>query len=106
MFELSSYDPKIIAQEIRDNKAVLVDVREDFEWESGHARGATHIPLDQLLAGELPTKSKKKKIYLYCVSGNRSGMATQHLIDKGYSAINLGGISTWQSAGGKVERDS
>jgi rhodanese-related sulfurtransferase len=105
MFELSSYDPKVIAAEVRDDKAIIVDVREDYEWESGHARGAVHMPLGEIMAGELPTKSKKKKIYLYCVSGSRSGMATQFLLDKGYDAVNLGGLSTWQSAGGKVLRD-
>ncbi len=97
-------DANEINAEIDDNKAVLVDVRSDGEYQAGHAKGAVHLSLDRIMSGELPTKDKSTKLYLYCASGNRSGMATQVLKQQGYDAENIGGLIDWQSANGAVVR--
>lgn len=96
-------DAEGITQEIKDGKALLVDVRGDDEWSSGHAKDAMHLSVDRIMQGELPTKDTSTKLYLYCASGGRAGMAANYLKGKGFGVKNLGGLSGWSSAGGKVE---
>lgn len=85
--------------------ALLVDVREPDEWRSGHAPGATHIPLGALPTriGELP---RDRDVLLVCRSGNRSATAQQVLRGQGYDrAVSVtGGMSAWARAGLPVER--
>lgn len=96
-------DTKAIAEEIKEGKAVLVDVRGTGEWQSGHAKDAMHISIDRIMGGDVPTKDKNKTVYLYCQSGGRASMAAQHLKSRGYTVENLGGLNAWRSAGGAVE---
>jgi rhodanese-related sulfurtransferase len=85
--------------------SVLLDVREQDEWNAGHAPGAVHIPLSDLPAryGELDADAQ---ILVMCHSGGRSARATQWLNDAvGFEATNLdGGIVAWAGAGLPVER--
>ena len=53
------------------NNNFLLDVREDYEFEVGHIKGAVNIPLRNLVA-ELNSIPKDKNIYVYCRSGHRS----------------------------------
>lgn len=92
-----------ITKDVQAGQAVLVDVRGDDEWRSGHAKGAIHLSVDRIMAGELPVKGTDTKVYLYCASGGRAGMAANALKAKGFTAENLGGLSAWRSAGGSVE---
>lgn len=80
----------------------ILDVREPEEWEAGRIPGAKHIPL-----GEIPHRLQeldpKKETIVVCRSGNRSGMATEFLLQKGYNVINMrGGMLEWT---GDIERD-
>ena len=71
--------------------AVIVDVRESYEWEAGHAEGALHIPLGSLAAriDELP---RDADIVLYCASGMRSARGVEMLREAGFRrAKNLRG---------------
>ena len=80
--------------------AVMVDVREQDEWDRGHATGAIHIPLAELPArvGELPEVDGTLPIM--CRSGNRSGRAVEWLVAQGFDAVNAeGGMLAWQAAG-------
>ena len=101
------FGPKIdveeIQEELEDGTALLVDVRGDDEWLSGHAVGALHLWLDRISDGDVPTKDTSKKLYVYCASGGRSGVAAQILKQKGYLVENIGGLSSWRSAGGAIE---
>lgn len=92
-----------ITLEVSEGKALLVDVRGDDEWAGGHAKGAMHLSVDRIMQGELPTQDKGTKMYLYCASGGRAGSAANYLSGKGFNAENIGGLSGWRSAGGKVE---
>ncbi|MDQ4501430.1 rhodanese-like domain-containing protein [Sinomonas sp. ASV322] len=77
----------------------LLDVREDYEWEAGHAEGALHIPMDQLPArlGEL---DPDEDLLVVCRTGGRSARVTGWLVDQGYSAMNVvGGMDAWLEAG-------
>lgn len=92
-----------ITKEVGDGKALLLDVRSDDEWKVGHASGAVHLPVDRIMQGALPTKDTSTKLYLYCASGGRAGMAANHLQGKGYDTENLGGLSNWKNSGGSIE---
>ncbi len=93
------------AQERMKQGSLLVDVREPEEWRSGHAPGATHIPLGQLPArmGELPPD---REIITVCRSGNRSAKAAGQLRGAGYGNVHnlTGGMTAWSKDGFPVER--
>lgn len=91
---------------VRAGSALLLDVRTDEEWAEGHAAGAVQMELMRILRdGETPDVPKDKLIYLYCDSGNRSGMAEAVLRKKGFTNVhNIGGLRDWQAQGGAVER--
>lgn len=86
--------------------AVVLDVREAFEFTAGHVPGAILLPLGQLMSriDEVPTGSL---IHVICQSGNRSGVATELLMTKGFQATNVaGGTGAWRAAGYPVEQGS
>ena len=86
--------------------AFLLDVRNDDEWDLGHAPAATLIPLGELgaRAGELPTD---RRILVVCRSGGRSAQATEALVGAGYDAVNVaGGMQAWLAAGLPVVTDA
>ena len=62
---------------------VVVDVRTEAEWNTGHLEGALHIEWQDILKISSSIR-KDEEIFLYCRSGNRSGKATKILIDAGY----------------------
>ncbi len=73
---------------------VIIDVRTVREWNNGHLEGAILIPYDQI--GEKISsvvKDKSQRIYLYCRTGRRSGIAKEVLEKLGYKdIINLGSL--------------
>jgi hydroxyacylglutathione hydrolase len=85
--------------------ALILDVRSGAEWESGHIRGALHIPLEELTerVDELPTD---RPIVVHCQTGGRSSVAASVLRAHGVANVaNLvGGITGWGAAGLPVER--
>lgn len=94
-------------QLINHKNAVVLDVREPSEYESGHVLNSKLIPLGKLKdrIGELE-KYKDRSIVVLCRSGNRSGTACFILGKHGFSqAYNLaGGIQAWKSANLPVEK--
>ncbi|HET7486899.1 MAG TPA: rhodanese-like domain-containing protein [Acidimicrobiales bacterium] len=83
--------------------AVLVDIREDDEWQAGHAPDAVHLPLSRLRADDLPEDST---LLCICRSGARSARATEALRNAGFDAVNVaGGMRAWSSAGLPIVRD-
>jgi hydroxyacylglutathione hydrolase len=83
---------------------VVVDVRSDAEWESGHLAGATHIPLGQLSArtADVP---RDRPLVTQCQSGARSSIAASLLRKHGFSDVSnlAGGIQAWKDAGMGIE---
>ncbi len=76
--------------------SMIIDVRTQSEWDSGHLEKAIHLPLDAFESGiEGLVKDKKDvTVYLYCRSGNRSGKAQKIMQNLGYTnAANVGGIN-------------
>ena len=84
--------------------AVVIDVREPFEYVNGHVPGAEPIPLGRLAAraGDLP---RGVPVYVICATGNRSLMAADHLHRAGIDAWSVaGGTAAWQRAGHPITR--
>jgi rhodanese-related sulfurtransferase len=78
---------------------VVIDVREPFEFASGHIPCARHIPMHlvPLRIDEIPSD---RAVYVVCASGNRSWQVCQFLERQGIAAFNVnGGTSAWQAAG-------
>ena len=89
------------------DEAVMVDVREQDEWDLGHAPNAVHIPLGDLSArvGELP--EVEGTLPIMCRSGNRSGRAVQWLLAQGFDVVNAeGGMLAWQAAGKQMTSET
>ncbi len=89
------------AAELVASGATYLDVREVVEFDSGHAPGALHIPMDELRGrlGELPAGL----LVVGCRSGARSAKVVGLLLAEGYEAINLtGGLRAWAAAGLEV----
>ncbi|MFE3634168.1 rhodanese-like domain-containing protein [Streptomyces sp. NPDC059168] len=87
----------------------LLDVREDEEWQAGHAGGALHIPMSDFVAryGELAEAAPRDgRVHVICRSGGRSAQVTMYLIQQGVDAVNVdGGMQVWQAAGRPVITD-
>ena len=86
--------------------AVLVDVREDNEWDAGHAAGAVHIGrgvIERDIVGLYPDKATE--IVLYCGGGFRSALAADMLQRMGYEKVWSmdGGWKAWKDAGAPTE---
>lgn len=81
--------------------AILVDVREQDEWDAGHAPEAVHMPLGELDAAALPAD---KQIITTCRSGGRGARAAAALSEAGLAASSLdGGMRGWHDAGLDME---
>ncbi len=77
------------AYEMQQEGALLVDVRRPDEWVSGHARGAVHIPVDDV-GDEAEAKLPKGQDLLFiCAAGVRSGLAAEMAAALGYDAERL-----------------
>ncbi len=90
----------------RGEPHVLVDVREDKEWNAGHAAGAVHLGkgiIERDIETTIPAKDAK--LVLYCGGGFRSALAADALRMMGYSnAMSLdGGWRALQSSGLPLE---
>lgn len=103
----SQYVKEMSVAEARDAlertpAARLIDVREDREWESGHAEGAEHISrgvLERDIEKLIPDPDTP--LFLYCGGGYRSILAAASLAEMGYSRVVSiqGGWRAWKEAG-------
>ena len=87
------------AKEMMDTQDVIIlDVREQDEYDSGHIPGAVLLPvgtIDEETAAEV-IPEKDSTVLVYCRSGNRSKTASSALAGLGYTNIyEFGGINTW-----------
>ena len=77
--------------------ALLIDVRTDEEYKTGHIPDSILMPVDELesLLGELPS-DKETALIVYCRTGRRSAAAADMLRKAGYTRVfDLGGIVSW-----------
>ena len=84
---------------------MILDVREQSEWDEVHIPGATLIPM-----GDIPARIKEiptdKTVIVQCRSGNRSSQVTDYLRQQGMTNVHnlAGGMNEWQAAGLPVEK--
>ena len=86
--------------------AQLIDVREDNEWQAGHAKNAVHLGrgiIERDITGKYPDKSTE--LILYCGGGFRSALSADNLQKMGYTnvASMAGGWRAWKEANAPVE---
>ena len=92
--------PQDEAKRIMDEESdyIIVDAREQSEYDEGHIKGAIVIPyteIEQKAEELLPNKTQL--ILVYCRSGRRSKIAAQSLANMGYKNVKeFGGIIDWQ----------
>ncbi|MGH3732182.1 MAG: rhodanese-like domain-containing protein [Acidimicrobiales bacterium] len=93
------------ATDLLGGGAILIDVRQENEWEAGHAPMATLIPL-AALADHLDELPRDRLIICACRSGGRSLRAAKFLQEQGFDAVNLtGGMMAWSSEDLPFESD-
>ena len=79
-------------------EAILLDVREEEEYITGHARDAELLPVDELDAESagLMIGSKETPVLVYCRTGRCSREAAQKLEELGYTEVyDMGGLVGW-----------
>ena len=87
------------AKDMMDTQDVIVlDVREQYEFDAGHIPGAVLLPVGTITkttaAAVIPKPDSV--VLVYCRSGNRSKTASKALVDLGYTNVyEFGGINTW-----------
>lgn len=84
-----------------ENRAVIIDVREDNEWTLGHAKDAVQIGrgvIERDIIDKYP--DKETELILYCGGGYRSALAADNLQKMGYKSVfsMKGGWTSWTEA--------
>lgn len=81
---------------IEKDKVILLDVRTEEEYITGHIPNSVLIPLDELEERLNELSELDTKIIVYCKSGTRSTIACEILVQAGYVDVyNLGGVVDW-----------
>ena len=87
------------AKEMMDTQEVVIlDVREQHEYDSGHIPGAVLLPVGTITEDTAASviDDLDTVVLVYCRSGNRSKTASQALADLGYTNVyEFGGINDW-----------
>lgn len=82
-----------VRKAVTEKKAILLDVREQSEWDDGHLRDAQLLPLSRLEGSDAQTLAKAltkgQVIYCHCRSGIRSLRAAEILNKHGYDVRAL-----------------
>jgi rhodanese-related sulfurtransferase len=79
--------------------AVLIDVREDDEWQAGHAPDAQHLPMSRFVE-RLDEVPDAEPLYVICRSGSRSARVAAYLNQQGRQSVNVaGGMQSWAAGG-------
>jgi rhodanese-related sulfurtransferase len=91
------------AEQLREQGAQLIDVREDHEWDAGRIAGARHIELQEV-AAQAATIDRETPVVFYCRVGGRSAMAADAFRKAGYEAYSMqGGLQEWAAGGRPLE---
>jgi rhodanese-related sulfurtransferase len=91
---------------LKKEKAIIIDVRETFEYRGKRIKGAVNIPASGNLEFSSDTISKESALFFYCTTGYRSKRVAIKFYDFGFRNLyNLeGGIAAWKKERMRVER--
>jgi molybdopterin/thiamine biosynthesis adenylyltransferase/rhodanese-related sulfurtransferase len=104
--EISEIDAGEARERIESGEPVVVDVREQDEWDEGHIPGAVHVPRGHLESRiERLAPDTARPVVVYCSAGNRSAFAAKTLAELGYEdVVSLaGGFTDWKRNGFPVQ---
>jgi molybdopterin/thiamine biosynthesis adenylyltransferase/rhodanese-related sulfurtransferase len=104
--EIDEIDATQARELIERADPLLIDVREQDEWDEGHIPGAVHVPRGHLESRiERTAPDPSRQIVLYCSAGNRSAFAAKTLSELGYEDVTSlsGGFTDWKRNGFPVE---
>lgn len=93
-FERTISNEEIVARAAKGG--LILDVREEAEYDFGHIAGAKSIPMGELEA-RLSELDKNQEIYVICRTGKRSDLAAQKLANSGFENVYnvLPGMTSW-----------
>ena len=97
-------DVDTVASLLGNEDVLILDVREQHEYDEGHIPGVVLIPV-----GEVPVRLDEipmdKPVIVTCRSGNRSNQVAEFLRENGYTRVHnmTGGVKAWEAAGYPVE---
>jgi rhodanese-related sulfurtransferase len=105
MAEIRNVDV-VEAARLAQGGALLLDVRQDDEWDAGHAPDARHVMLAEL-PDHVGSLDADRLIVCVCRSGGRSARATAFLMEQGFDVVNLaGGMTAWAQEGQPLTSES
>jgi len=97
--------PADIAAWRANDEAVIVDVREQNEWDEAHIPGAILMPLSTFDPAQIPDPQGKHLVF-HCRSGRRCGLAAEKAVAAGYTGVIKrmeGGFLAWAANGFDAE---
>ena len=89
----SAFSAECMESAAQQQEKIYLDVREEEEWIAGHVKGALHIKMEDIFAGNYAKIPQTAPVYVYCRSGRRAGEVIRFLEQKGFTnLINAGGL--------------
>jgi sulfur-carrier protein adenylyltransferase/sulfurtransferase len=107
--EIDEIDATHARELVESGEPLVLDVREQSEWDEGHIPGAVHVPRGHLESRiERAAPDPTRPIVVYCSAGNRSAFAAKTLGELGYEDVTslAGGFTDWKRNGFPVELQS
>ena len=106
--QISEISPTEARNQVDGGEAVLIDVREEGDWQQGHAHGAKHLSrgvIELEIEEEIP--DVKRPIICYCGGGSRSALVAESLQKMGYENVRsmAGGLRAWQEEGLPTQKE-
>ncbi len=93
---------EVTVDQVGNDGALVLDVREGVEYVEAHVPGAVLIPMGQVPA-RIAEIDPARTIHVICRSGNRSRTITELLLARGFDAFNvIGGTMAWVQSGRPV----
>lgn len=101
---ICNLDPHALAALLADGRALVIDVREDYEFIAGRIAGAVHFPLSRFSPAGLPDPGAQTVVFV-CAAGVRSARAVALCEEVGlpYNTHLAGGMAAWGDVGFPVE---
>jgi rhodanese-related sulfurtransferase len=99
---ITEISPAEAAEKAKSGAAVIIDVREQDEWEEGHIPDAIHLSRGTIeLDIEEKVPDPNAVVILHCGGGGRSALAAESLQKMGYKNVRsmAGGFKAWKTAG-------
>jgi rhodanese-related sulfurtransferase len=106
--EVTVEETRELLDKFEGDEAILLDVREESEWQQGHAQGAEYLGkgiIERDIENRVP--DKETQLILYCGGGFRSALAANVLQQMGYTNVlsMAGGWKAWKESGAPIEVD-